>query len=74
MLSLEMRDDRSEKVRYDYADYPIYIRELCFPLITAMPRPPIGTMILNLLPSYLEKCNTMSTVKSLLWLRTKEYS
>ncbi len=26
MLSLEMRDDRSEKVRYDYADYPIYIR------------------------------------------------
>ena len=26
MLSLEMRDDRSEKVRYDYTDYPIYIR------------------------------------------------
>lgn len=26
MLSLEIRDDRSEKVRYDYTDYPIYIR------------------------------------------------
>lgn len=24
---LELRDDRSEKVRYDYADYPIYIRQ-----------------------------------------------
>ncbi len=26
MLSLETRDDRSEKVRYDHSDYPIYIR------------------------------------------------
>ena len=26
MMSLETRDDRSEKVRYDHADYPIYIR------------------------------------------------
>ena len=73
MLSLEMRDDRSEKVRYDYTDYPIYIRRA---LLSSYPgyAAPIGTMILNLLPSYLEKCNTMSTVKSLLWPRTKEYS
>ena len=27
MLFLELKDDRSEKVRYDYADYPIYIRK-----------------------------------------------
>lgn len=26
MLSLEMKNDRSEKVQYDYPDYPIYIR------------------------------------------------
>ena len=26
MLFLELKDDRSEKVRYDYTDYPIYIR------------------------------------------------
>ena len=26
-MSLEMNDDRSEKVRYDYTDYPIYIRQ-----------------------------------------------
>ncbi len=26
MLSLEMKNDRSEKVHYDYPDYPIYIR------------------------------------------------
>ena len=26
MLSLELKDDRSEKVKYDYTDYPIYIR------------------------------------------------
>lgn len=26
MLSMELKDDRSEKVRYDYTDYPIYIR------------------------------------------------
>ncbi len=26
MLSLEMNADRSEKVRYDYTDYPMYIR------------------------------------------------
>lgn len=26
MLTLELKDDRSENVRYDYADYPIYIR------------------------------------------------
>lgn len=27
MLFLELKDDRSEKVRYDYTDYPIYIRK-----------------------------------------------
>lgn len=26
MMILELKDDRSEKVRYDYGDYPIYIR------------------------------------------------
>lgn len=26
MLRLELKDDRSEKVKYDYTDYPIYIR------------------------------------------------
>lgn len=26
MLSLELKDDRSEKVKYDYTDYPVYIR------------------------------------------------
>lgn len=26
MMTLDIRDDRSEKVKYDYADYPIYIR------------------------------------------------
>lgn len=26
MMFLELKDDRSEKVRYDYIDYPIYIR------------------------------------------------
>lgn len=26
MILLDLKDDRSEKVRYDYADYPIYIR------------------------------------------------
>ncbi len=26
MLSLELKNDRSEKVKYDYTDYPIYIR------------------------------------------------
>lgn len=26
MMLLELKDDRSEKVRYDYTDYPIYIR------------------------------------------------
>lgn len=26
MISMELKDDRSEKVRYDYSDYPIYIR------------------------------------------------
>jgi len=26
MLRLELKDDRSEKIKYDYTDYPIYIR------------------------------------------------
>lgn len=26
MLFLELKDDRAEKVKYDYSDYPIYIR------------------------------------------------
>lgn len=26
MVFMELKDDRSEKVRYDYADYPIYVR------------------------------------------------
>ena len=26
MIITELRDDRSEKIRYDYADYPIYIK------------------------------------------------
>ena len=26
MIFMDLKDDRSEKVRYDYADYPIYIR------------------------------------------------
>ena len=26
-MVLDMRDDRSEKVKYDYADYPIYIKK-----------------------------------------------
>ncbi|MCM1045512.1 MAG: AraC family transcriptional regulator [Candidatus Gastranaerophilales bacterium] len=26
MVVMELKDDRSEKIRYDYADYPIYIR------------------------------------------------
>ncbi len=34
MLSLELKDDRSEKVRYDYTDYPIYIRRA---LLSAYP-------------------------------------
>lgn len=27
MIFMELKDDRSEKVRYDYADYPIYMRQ-----------------------------------------------
>lgn len=27
MIFMEVKDDRSEKIRYDYADYPIYIRK-----------------------------------------------
>lgn len=27
MILMELKDDRSEKIRYDYADYPIYIRK-----------------------------------------------
>lgn len=34
MLSLELKDDRSEKVRYDYTDYPIYVRRA---LLSAYP-------------------------------------
>lgn len=34
MLLLELNDDRSEKVRYDYTDYPIYVRRA---LLSAYP-------------------------------------
>lgn len=34
MLSLELKDDRSEKVRYDYTEYPIYVRRA---LLSAYP-------------------------------------
>lgn len=34
MLSLEIKDDRSEKVHYDHTDYPIYIRRA---LLSAYP-------------------------------------
>lgn len=27
MIFMELKDDRSEKIRYDYADYPIYMRK-----------------------------------------------
>lgn len=27
MIFMEVKDDRSEKIRYDYSDYPIYIRQ-----------------------------------------------
>lgn len=27
MIFMEVKDDRSEKIRYDYADYPIYMRK-----------------------------------------------
>lgn len=27
MIFMEVKDDRSEKIRYDYADYPIYMRQ-----------------------------------------------
>lgn len=27
MIFMELKDDRSEKIRYDYADYPIYMRQ-----------------------------------------------
>lgn len=27
MIFMELKDDRSEKIRYDYSDYPIYIRQ-----------------------------------------------
>ena len=50
MVFLDLKDDRSERVRYDYTDYPIYIRRALL-FIRIMLPPCIGTMILNLLLS-----------------------
>ena len=74
MLSLEMRDDRSEKVRYDYTDYPIYIRRALLSSYPGYAAPTHWHDDIEFIAVLSGECNTMSTVKSLLWLRTKEYS
>ena len=48
LISMELNDDHSEKVRYDYPDYPIYIRKGLLSIIPTIPRRITGMMLSNL--------------------------